>query len=371
MAPSSQSFQLPDILGVINSIELRTNGHCRYATEASEKWLTETGILSVDELSYIHPTKIGLLSALCFPKCDFPQLRVLTDFCMLFFYSGLRENAEGETFRLWDVDHSQLSAQIAAGSVGEMDYKSGLDLLKGHVLLRQLHQRLVNLASAASETWNARFKKSVLDYQAAQEVRRMNRSRNDVPSLEEYTATAREMHGNSVLLDLAELLEVFEFPDLRGTEAEKIIHMKHAALDVIAWSLDVVSYQLQQYRGSTYNLVAVLMHHNSLSVQGAMNQCGNMIKQAFSSFCSTERAILDSIDSSKSSILSWMWTAKEISADTEAISEKIKRYIRALKDCISAVIHWAYETELFFGKKGSEIRTFGWVFVDHIPVITE
>ncbi|PPQ90350.1 hypothetical protein CVT25_007752 [Psilocybe cyanescens] len=372
----NQSFQLPDLLGIINPLELRTNRHCRYATDASEKWLNETGLFSVDELSYLRSTKIGLLCALCFPTCDSPQLRVLTDLSTLLFYSGLRENAGGESLGLRDVDHSQPSSGLAAGSFHEMsDSESGLELLRGHVLLRQLRipsvlllLRLFKLASAASEIWKARFRKSVLAYQAAQKGICLNRSRNIVPSLEEYIAIAREMHGTNVVLDLAELMEVFQFPDLHGTEAEKIIVLKHTAFDVIAWSL------LQQDRGSSHNLVAVLMYHNSLSVQGAMNQSGIMIKQAFSSFCSAERSILDSLDrqkSSKAPILSWVWmtlASEGVPAEAEAISETIRRYIRALKDCISAVIHWAYETELFFGKKGGEIRTFGWVFVDQVPV---
>lgn len=47
----------------------------------------------------------------------------------------------------------------------------------------------------------------------------------------------------------------------------------------------------------------------------------------------------------------------------------MKRYIEALKDCIIGTVDWAYETELFFGKKGAEVRAFGWVFVDQVPVI--
>jgi hypothetical protein len=121
------------------------------------------------------------------------------------------------------------------------------------------------------------------------------------------------------------------------------------------------------------------MFHKNLSIQGAMNLSGNMIKDAFASFCSTENSILNSLEPRSSlnlPILSWVWTSfapDSVSSpeEAEAISESVRRYIRALKDCIVGTVHWAYETELFFGKKGGEIRTFGWVFVDHVPVIPD
>lgn len=59
---------------------------------------------------------------------------------------------------------------------------------------------------------------------------------NNVPSLEEYTSIARELYGANMVLDLSELMEVFQFPDLQGRHAELITQLKHAALDVIAWS---------------------------------------------------------------------------------------------------------------------------------------
>ena len=41
---------------------------------------------------------------------------------------------------------------------------------------------------------------------------------------------------------------------------------------------------------------------------------------------------------------------------------EMTRYIQGLKDYIIGSIHWGYETEMFFGTKGDETRSFGWVF---------
>jgi len=88
--PLCHSFQLPDLLAIIGSLELRTNPHCRFVTDSSEIWLSEEpDMLTANELSYLRSTKIGLLAALCFPACDAPQLRILTDFmtAVIFFWN--------------------------------------------------------------------------------------------------------------------------------------------------------------------------------------------------------------------------------------------------------------------------------------------
>jgi hypothetical protein len=107
------------------------------------------------------------------------------------------------------------------------------------------------------------------------------------------------------------------------------------------------------------------MFHKNLSMQGAMNLAGSMIKEAFACFCANEKRLLDNLENRTAvgGLLSWIYQP-DLNPDNDTQVKLIKRYIRALKDCIAGNIHWLYETELFLGKKGSEVRTFGWVFVD-------
>ena len=122
------------------------------------------------------------------------------------------------------------------------------------------------------------------------------------------------------------------------------------------------------------------MHHRNISLQGAVNLAGKMIKDAFATFCSLEHSLLESFDPKKGAIidlpiLSWVWTSLVPSGDddsSETINKEtltvVQNYITRLKDCIVGRVNWLYETELYFGKKGSEIRTFGWVFINPIAV---
>jgi hypothetical protein len=166
----SHSFQLPDLLGIINCLELRTNRFCPFATDTSEKWFFEeitTGnnnnnnnnnssciiIISPAELSYLRSTKLGLLAALCFPTCDAPQLRLLTDFLTMLFYSHIRALSSSTTTPSQTlVGHSSLSDSMIQAmwntatttdseSATANGRESGLDILENHVLFKQFSKK--------------------------------------------------------------------------------------------------------------------------------------------------------------------------------------------------------------------------------------
>ncbi|KAF8151522.1 isoprenoid synthase domain-containing protein [Crassisporium funariophilum] len=368
----SQSFQLPDLISIVGLLELRTNRHCRFATDTSERWFSEVSggeILTENELSYLHTTKIGLLAALCFPTCDAPQLRLLTDFLTLLFYSNKRssEYSGKAVAALWSFQDLGSTEHLPSSR------KSGMDMLKRHELLKHIIEpRISRLISKATDGWETRFTHSVQAYRVAQEHVSNAHADGLVPAtLEEYVGFRRELNGISMVLGLAELLEIFQFPVLQGPASEKLEVLKHSAFDVINWSMDVVSYQYDQSRGMENNLVTFLMAHKSLSVQGAVNVSGNMIKTAFASFCGAEQALLEILSSNDSlgiPVLSWVWSSFAPGTSPDPVREKVlddtRSYVTALKDCVIGTINWAYETELYFGKKGGEMRTFGWVFIN-------
>ena len=64
-----------------------------------------------------------------------------------------------------------------------------------------------------------------------------NHSEHIIPTLEEYLELGRELNGSSMILDLSELLEITQFPELEGDDAQKILNLKQTAFDVIAWSM--------------------------------------------------------------------------------------------------------------------------------------
>jgi hypothetical protein len=70
-----------------------------------------------------------------------------------------------------------------------------------------------------------------------------NHSEHIIPTLEEYLELGREINGSSMILDLSELLEITQLPELQGEEAQKkLLNLKQTAFDVIAWSMVSVFY---------------------------------------------------------------------------------------------------------------------------------
>jgi hypothetical protein len=58
-----------------------------------------------------------------------------------------------------------------------------------------------------------------------------------MPSVEDYVEMRRELHGISMSLKIAELLEIFQIPELQGAGAENLQNLNRSAFDIIAWSM--------------------------------------------------------------------------------------------------------------------------------------
>ena len=58
-----------------------------------------------------------------------------------------------------------------------------------------------------------------------------------IPTLEEYLEFNREIRGFSMILDLSELLEITQVPELQGEDTQNLLKLKQTAFDVIAWSM--------------------------------------------------------------------------------------------------------------------------------------
>ncbi|KAJ2929519.1 hypothetical protein H1R20_g7579, partial [Candolleomyces eurysporus] len=395
MLTSNLSFQLPDLLALTSSFPFRVNRNCKFATDGSEGWLLSQSTgndngpeLSQNEREVLQSVKYGLLASLCSPTSDGPQLRVLTDFLSLVFISHRRilEGKESHGWRPWTSIVHVESAQDA------------LELLESNVLLKHIVPSLQQISSRRPEAhrlrWNKRFLHSIKAFARAQLRLYENLKSNTIPTLPEYIKLRRETYGLSMFIDLLDVLE---------------ISSSHLAFQ------DIFSYasgSTGATRCDSHNLVSLLTTHKNLSVQGAMNYAGGMVKEALEELDRLERELSPSTSGVTSGEGTWGWldlvkSAVGFSGDvsagkrtrsdckfltdavmgppptdddddrldlgagrsagpiggTKSSPEQTSRYIQALKDYIVGSIHWGYETELYFGQKGDEVRSFGWVFL--------
>lgn len=103
---------------------------------------------------------------------------------------------------------------------------------------------------------------------------------------------------------------------------------------------DIVSYNVQQARGDSDNLIAVLTSQKQIPLQTAVGQATEILRVQLQSFVSAAN-----------------------SSTKQTASQDEKRYIQGLRDCVAGWAHWVYETERYFQKNVEDVKEFGWVFL--------
>jgi Terpene synthase family 2, C-terminal metal binding len=99
---------------------------------------------------------------------------------------------------------------------------------------------------------------------------------------------------------------------------------------------DIFSYNVEQSKGDTHNMIPVVMHQEGLDIQAAVDFVGDMCKSAIDRFIE-EQNYLPS------------WGPK--------IDRDLAVYIQGLADWIVGSLHWSFETERYFGTTGRQIKS--------------
>ncbi|KAJ7773675.1 isoprenoid synthase domain-containing protein [Mycena maculata] len=346
----AQSVQLPDLLSRSRAFDLRTNRHCHTVASASEKWFTtEHPVLTEDERAALRSMKVGLWASVCFPTCDLPQLRLGTDFMTALVICNARL-ARAQSLR-------------ACGWTG--DRPVNLASLSENDLFHDVMQRI--LSSTSSETWRTRFTKSSEAYRDAQMQLLAHRQNTTLPGVETYVELRRDLSGMPMVFHLIEMAEGLKMTSVDSDETWN--SLKRAAGDIISLSTDIFAYNNDQFVDNDFNVISIIRAEQGVSIQGAINYASTLIDRAFQSFAVAECALSLEPPVQGPATSAWTWNPlnrKQPSDETPgkpALSSDAKLYSRGLKDCIVGTLNWSYETELYFGSKGDEIRQYGWVFL--------
>ncbi|KAJ7140085.1 isoprenoid synthase domain-containing protein [Mycena crocata] len=348
--PGTASVQLPVLVGLTRAYTLRTNRHCHATTSASEQWfMTQQNLLTEEERGTLRSMKIGLWAAVCFPTCDPPQLRLATDFLTALSVYNTRQ-ARARTMR--DFGWNGETASLAEND-----------------LFRHIIPQITS--AMPSERSREGFLASCGAFVAAQTQLLAHRQNNTLPSTEAYKALRRDLSGTPMLFPLIEMAEGLNI----NLESDARTTLQQCAADVVALALDILAYNNDQSISNNFNIVSVIQADTGVSAQGAIGAAFALIRQSFQTFEATESALLSlEQPSSESSTSAWVWNplarlksppAKSPGTSPEATptTPDSKLYLAGLKDVIVGTLNWGYETELYLGLKGDEVRQFGWVFL--------
>jgi hypothetical protein len=98
---------------------------------------------------------------------------------------------------------------------------------------------------------------------------------------------------------------------------------------------DIFSYNVEQSKGDTHNMIPVVMNQEGIDLQSAVDFVGDMCKQS-----------IDRFDEERSRLPSW----------GPEIDRQVAIYVDGLANWIVGSLHWSFETERYFGKTGRQVK---------------
>ncbi|KAG9313633.1 terpenoid synthase [Chiua virens] len=302
--PTPITIRLPDLVSRCKFDLHIDRSHKRVSVE-SMGWLFD-GDPDLDEPSRraFHGVKAGKLAAMCYPNVGYPQLRVCTDFLnWLFHLDNLSDDMTDRSIeKVAEVVMNSLHQPHTYRSPGRLSRMTTELVIGGRVI------------QTASPGTVQRFLEGMdLFFQAVQQQAR-DRASGILPSVETYVALRRDTSGC------------------------KPCRLTEAANDVVTWVNDIVSYDVEQSKGHTHNLINIVMQEHGLTVQDAINMAGDFCDRAMDQF------LLD-----RANLPSW----------GPVIDAEVHVYVSGLEDWMVGSLYWSYETERYFGKAGQRIKKTG------------
>ncbi|MGK3970030.1 terpene synthase family protein [Sorangium sp. So ce118] len=164
----------------------------------------------------------------------------------------------------------------------------------------------VRLRALGSPAWRARFCGSMRTYcyrGVLAEVE--HRSARTVPGLREYVELRAESSGSYPIFDLIEVASGQELP---ATIAEHpaMRELRKVAAVVISWANDVLSFHKERRRPHALNLPGLLMHHQGLGDEQALQRAVLMHNEEMRWFVSIKQQLLGWSGADGVAVRSWL-----------------------------------------------------------------
>ncbi|KAF8499975.1 terpenoid synthase [Gautieria morchelliformis] len=156
----------------------------------------------------------------------------------------------------------------------------------------------------------------------------------EIPSLADFIKRRQDTSACKQCFDLIEYCFDMELPDY-VIENPSLESMKDCVNSFASWLNDIYSYNVDQSRGITHNLVTVIMKHYDMDLQAAVDHAGNMCIEAIESYCE-HKARLPSYG--------------------PEIDSQVAAYTRGLESWISGNLEWILLTQRYFGNRGQEVK---------------
>jgi hypothetical protein len=103
---------------------------------------------------------------------------------------------------------------------------------------------------------------------------------------------------------------------------------------------DIFSYNYEQAKGDTHNMLNVIMNEHLISAEEAVDRVSALCKKSIDTFLRN-----------KELLPSW----------GESIDREVQKYVDGLGSWIVGILYWSFKTERYFGKDHALIKATGYV----------
>ncbi|KAF8479287.1 isoprenoid synthase domain-containing protein [Russula ochroleuca] len=286
-----------------------------------------------NKVAALRGLQAGELTAYCFNNCASDHLRVVSDFMNFLFHlddvsdGHLARDAEGlgncvmNAFE-WPDDYRPVRGQLGGIQIQENSAAK---------LARDFWSRCIRDCAPAVQQ---RFKSHMHMFFEAVHQQALYRASDIVPDFDTYVEMRRETSGCKPVFDLIEYSLDMELPDA-VMEHPVIVALNDGTNDLVTWSNDLFSYNVEQSRGDTHNMICVFMINDGLSLQQAVDRIGEMCKRTIDTFVENQARVP-----------SW----------GDCIDRDVKLYVNGLQEWIVGSLHWSFMTTRYFGDNGGVVR---------------
>ncbi|KAG1725838.1 isoprenoid synthase domain-containing protein [Suillus lakei] len=314
------TFIFPNLLDDFQ-YPLRQNPHCDPVSRASEQWLLNGARLVEPESTAFLQMDAGALTAACYPDADALHFRVCVDFLNFIFTiddwmefgiidaRGARESCISALRDPINFHTEELAAKMCKSYFSRFKMTGGPGCTERFIQAMDLF--FIALAQQVDDHAQGR----TLDLKSYITLRRDTVCCKGVFALIEYAAQ----------IDLPG--EVVSHP--------VFVAMEEAANDHLSWVNDIFSYNKEQSRHDTHNIVPVLMLEQGLDLQGAADYTGRLIADSVKRF-EDNRGILP------------LWG--------EEIDKQVALYVEGLQNWMVGSLHWHYDCLRYAGENGHVIN---------------
>ncbi|KAF5373605.1 hypothetical protein D9758_000965 [Tetrapyrgos nigripes] len=322
-------FILPDLISHC-SFPLVYNEHGDGVASQSVRWLdTNCPALNAKRRKALYGLQAGELTAYCYNTAPPERLRVISDFMNYLFH--LDNISDGMMTKDTDL--------VSDAVMNALWFSDAYSPTKGQP------EEEINAAKLARDFWTrcipdagpgcqSRFKETLGLFFEAVNIQATARDADVIPDLESYIDVRRDTSGCKPCWALIEYALGIDLPEFVAADPV-IMALNQYTNDLVTWSNDIFSYNVEQARGDTHNMIVILMECHGHTLQSSMDYVGDLCKQT-----------IDDFNENKTKIPSW----------GPEIDDNVQRYVEGLQNWIVGSLHWSFMTTRYFGTDGEAIK---------------